>query len=63
LRERHNRRALLLIESSTVGMSLLLVAILSVCEDAQCLVPLGLQRIGNESVVRVTLHEATAREV
>src|SRR5690606_15785915 len=59
----HDRRALLLIKSCTVGLLLLLVAILSVCEGAQCLVPLGLQRIGNESVVRVALHEAAAREI
>ncbi|SAK70591.1 hypothetical protein AWB82_04252 [Caballeronia glebae] len=61
--ERHDALALLLIELDAPGLALLLIALLGSSKRSQCLVPLGFQRIGYETVVGIDTHVTTTGEL
>src|ERR1700674_472271 len=63
LGKRYDRGALLVVESHAIGLALLLITVLDLSERAQRLVPLSLERVRDQSVVGINVHETPTCQI
>jgi hypothetical protein len=58
VRQGEDAGSLFVAEDHAVGLLLLSVAVLRLVEEAQLVIPVGLERIGDQAVVGINAHEA-----
>ena len=63
VRQCQNAGPLFVVEARTVGVVLLSIAFLRFIQEAQFVIPVRFQRVGDQSIVGIDPHESVTREI